>query len=100
MQGKGLYLSSPVTLRSMEDSLKLPVIYKGEELEFPFRVVLQGFTTRYVVEVDGVKVTYERDDTGELRAVVYDQEQLAGKLPDRKLLEAITETLSMVLGAP
>jgi hypothetical protein len=82
----------------MDGTLKLPIVYKDEELEFPFRVVPQGFTTRYVVEVDGVEVTYERDDSGELRAVVNNHDQLGGKLPSRDLLEAITETLSGLLG--
>ena len=82
----------------MDDVLKLPVMYRGEELEFPFRVLLQGFTTRYVVDVDGVEVTYERDDSGELRAVIYDQEQLRGKLPGRGLMEAITKVIQRLIG--
>jgi hypothetical protein len=80
------------------DVLELPVTYRGVDREFPFRVAAQGFITRYVIDVDGVEVTYERDDSGEWRAVIYNQDQLTQKPPDLALLQAISDVLVKLVG--
>ena len=82
----------------MNDLFALPVSYQGRELEFPFKVIAHGYMTRYVIIVGDVEVSFEKDDFGELRAVIYDQDQLQGKLPERALLQAITETLQQLTG--
>ena len=78
--------------------MMLPVEYRGPEYMFPFRVVPQGFAMRYTVLVDEVEVVFERDDSGELRALVYDHDQIGKKLPDRGLLEAISSVIQQLAG--
>ncbi len=80
----------------MDEELILPVVYMGKEYGFPFRVLVQGFATRYAVLVEGVEVIYERDDSGEFRALVYDQEQTGARLPEPGLLQAISEVIEML----
>lgn len=63
--------------------------YRRETLEFPLKVVRQGFKTAYVVNVDGIDVVFERDVAGELRAVIYEQGHRATRLLKRGLIEAI-----------
>jgi hypothetical protein len=81
----------------MDDALMLPVEYKGEELEFPFRVIAQGFTRRYLFIINEIEIVYEQDDHGDLWAIVYNQEQHSPKLPERGLLEAIGATLQQLV---
>ncbi len=80
----------------MDEELILPVVYKGREYGFPFRVLVQGFATRYAVLVEGVEVIYERDDSGELRAIIYGQEDQGLRLPEPGLLQAISEVIEML----
>jgi len=80
----------------MDAELMLPVEYKGKEYEFPFKVVLQGYAPRYVVLVDELEVIFERDDQGELRAIVYNQEGLTASLPAHGLLEVISATIQQL----
>lgn len=82
----------------MEDLYQLPVSYKGEELEFPFRIVAQGYVQRFVVRIAEVDVVFEPDDSGEYRAIVYDADGVTGKLPERGLLEAISSVIQQLAG--
>lgn len=81
------------------DSLMLPVTFRGDDLEFPLRVAQLGFSTRFVVTVDGVDVVYERDESGDLRALLAAPDEAASvKPPETALLAAIGETLAALLG--
>lgn len=81
----------------MEDALQLPVAYRGEELEFPFRVAHTGYTRRFVVMVDGVEVHFETDDSGELRAIVPNVNDVTLPMPSKALLEAIGESIRSLI---
>ncbi len=82
----------------MDDALQLPVYYRGETLEFPFRVAHLGYVRRFVVQVQEVEVHYETDDSGELRAVIPHINELRAPLPERELLEAIGESIGKLIG--
>lgn len=81
----------------MEDALQLPVSFRGEELEFPFRVADTGYVRRFVVMVDGVEVHFEPDDSGELRAIVPNVNDVKLALPSKPLLEAIGESITQLI---
>lgn len=81
----------------MDDALQLPVSYKGETLEFPFRVAHLGFVRRFVVQVEGIEVHFETDDSGELRAIIPHINEITGAVPKKELLEAIGASISRLL---
>jgi hypothetical protein len=76
--------------------LTIPVQYKGQDIEFPIQVVATGYTTKFVVELQETDVVFERDDSGEFRAMIPDVENYKGKLPSPALLEAIAAVLQSV----
>ncbi len=76
------------------DEMLLPVCFKGEELEFPVRLVVLGYTHRFVVLIEGIEMTFERDDQGEFRALIAAEDVEGKKAPDTRLLKAISEVLA------
>jgi len=75
----------------MEQNVHIPVDYQGVEREFEARVQVWQHGHRWFVMVEGVELTFERDDAGQYRALT--PEGYTGKLPDRGLVQAIAEVL-------
>jgi hypothetical protein len=71
------------------DSFELPVAYKGQELSFRARLVTTGFAPRFVVLVNEVEITFERDDNGEFRALLPYANEYSDHLLEKALLQAI-----------
>ncbi len=78
------------------DELRVPVRYRDQEYELPLRVVANGYAWHFIVVVDGLDVIFERDDSGDFRAVVPQAQQLPGKLPEAGLLAAIAAVLQQL----
>lgn len=76
----------------MSQMVTIPVEYLGEEREFEAAVQVLQYGYRFLVPVDGVDLVFERDDSGDYRAVT--PYGYAGKLPDRGWVEAIAAVLS------
>jgi len=82
----------------MEDMLTLPVSYRDTEYNFPFRIIPQGYTYRFVVTVDELEVIFERDDSGELRALTVDSSITDRmRLPEPGLLAAIAAVIDSLM---
>lgn len=81
----------------MDDALTLPVAWKGAELDLPLQIVPQGYTYRFIVRVGDTDLTIERDDGGELRALVYNTDEHTGKLPEQGLIAEIVATIEKLL---
>ena len=75
----------------MEGAVIIPVEYAGAEREFEARVQVWQYGHRFFVDVEGVELVFERDDSGQYRALT--PEGYTGKLPDRGLVQAIAEVL-------
>ncbi|HEY8968911.1 MAG TPA: hypothetical protein VIM64_07455 [Puia sp.] len=75
----------------MEQVVHIPVDYQGVEREFEAHVQVWQYGRRFFVQVEGVELAFERDDSGEYRALA--PEGYTGKLPDRGLVQAIAEVL-------
>jgi hypothetical protein len=73
------------------NKVTIPVEYRGEERSFDAEVQVWQYGHRFLVPVDGVDLVFERDDSGEYRAIV--PEGHAGKLPDRGWVQAIAAVL-------
>lgn len=83
----------------MDDVLTLPVTWKGAELDLPLQIVPQGYTYRFIVQVEDTELTIERDDGGELRALIYNADGHTGKLPEQALVAEIVATIEKLLAA-
>jgi hypothetical protein len=78
-------------LRPMEQTVEIPVTIRGEERIFPAQVQAWRYGLRFLVDVDGVEMTLERDDSGEFRALL--PEGFTGKPPHKEVIGAIIEVL-------
>ena len=78
------------------DEPQLPVTYKNVDYDFPLRIVPRGFVYHFAVQVGDAEVIFERDDEGSLRAIIYNQDVMPGKLPEAGLLEAIINVLEQL----
>jgi hypothetical protein len=75
----------------MEQTVEIPVEIRGVERSFTARVQAWQYGLRFLVDVDGVDVTLERDDAGEFRALLPDG--FTGKQPDKEVIGAIIDVL-------
>jgi hypothetical protein len=82
----------------MTDEFNLIIEYRGEVKEFPANLLLQGYTHKFKVLVDGLEIFFEPDEEGSYRAVKMpwqDEKQL--EKMDRNLLQAIQEKIEAIL---
>ncbi|MBB1284315.1 hypothetical protein HRH25_08025 [Flavisolibacter sp. BT320] len=79
----------------MEDSFDLPVVYKGDEVLFPARLLQTGYTHRFEVDVYGTPVYFEPDEERNYRALVDTDGE--GKEVPLELLKAIAAGIEAVL---
>ena len=82
---------------SMEESLEIPVTYRGEELSFPCQVVRTGYNLVFQVEVAGLLVTFEPDEEGSYRAALGAVPEREARRIDTGLLKAIAEVIELVV---
>jgi hypothetical protein len=75
----------------MEQTVEIPVTVYGVDRIFAAEVQAWQYGLRFLVDVDGVQVTLERDDAGEFRAIL--PEGFSGKAPDKMVVGAIIEVL-------
>ncbi|MDE3182376.1 MAG: hypothetical protein KGM16_03060 [Bacteroidota bacterium] len=73
----------------MEDTVEIPVTYKGKELILNASVLVTGYTHKFTVEVNGQAVIFEPDEERNYRAVIANE----GTPVDRVLLGVIAERL-------
>jgi hypothetical protein len=81
----------------MDEGFEIPVTYKGKELLFPASLVSFGWTHRIEVDVSGTKVSYERDENREWRALISPEELEGHRNVDVQLLIAIGESIEEIL---
>ena len=81
----------------MDDTLEIPVIYKGQELCFPARFLLTGYTRKIQVEVDGQLIMFEPDEEINYRAVLDSAQLEKGTKLDIPLLQSIAAVINSVI---
>lgn len=81
----------------MDQPLILPVLYKGIENAYPVSLVPMGYTFKLIVVVDGVAVTFERDEEMNFRALTAPDLTPESSKIDPLLLGAISNALSDLL---
>jgi hypothetical protein len=79
----------------MEDSFFIPVVYRGEEMQFPASLVRRGYTYGLHVIIRHTIVVFERDEEGSWRALMPAEEK--GKPPETQLLQALADAIEEIL---
>lgn len=74
------------------EEFELPVTYKGKDLLFNVRLATFTYGYKFYVEIEDNEVIFERDDEGNLRAIV--PETTSGTVIEKGLIEAIIEVFS------
>lgn len=71
----------------MEHQFELPVIYKNKEYLFNGRLATFTYGYKFYVDINDNEVIFERDDEGELRALLPDS--TAETAVEKGLIEAV-----------
>ena len=74
----------------MNETVTLPIEYKGEIIELPLTIVPLGYTYQLHVQLNEKKLVFEKDDEGQYRVI-----DLSGDLDKdhKNLVQAILATL-------
>ena len=75
----------------MEQTVEIPIEYLGTDHLFEARIQSWQFGHRFIVPINDVELTFERDDSGDYRALLPDG--YTGKPPDKGLVQAIIAVL-------
>jgi hypothetical protein len=82
----------------MTGDFNLIIEYRGEVKEFSASLLLQGYTHKFKVLVNGLEIFFEPDEEGSYRAVKMPwQEEKAIEKIDKNLLKAIQEKIEAIL---
>lgn len=76
----------------MNETIDIPIIYKGKELIFKAKVVKFGYIHRFEVKVNGHSVIFEPDEERNYRVILNPVDDKNSKI-DLALLKQISETL-------
>lgn len=82
----------------MSDEFTLSILHKGEQKDYPARLLLQGYTYKIRVTVDGMEVYFEPDEEGSLRVVkMPEQDEKKLEKIDKGLLQELKEKIEEVV---
>jgi hypothetical protein len=81
----------------MEEAFEIPVLYKGQELLFPARLLNVGYSHKFLVTINGLEFFFEQDNNGKYRALANALNQFDVKNLDADLLKAIAESIESIL---
>jgi hypothetical protein len=81
----------------MDELFEIPVLYKGQELLFPARLLMLGYVHKFLVTIDKHEFFFEQDDNGKYRAIANTSNQGEVKNLDTELLKAIAESIESIL---
>lgn len=81
----------------MDEDFELPVVFKGTELMLPARLLRFGFSYRIEVDIDELKISFEKDDEQNWRALLSPEALQQHKTVSTELLQAIVSAIDDVL---
>lgn len=82
----------------MHEDFQLPVIYKGKELSYTARLLRLGYIYKIEVEVNDSIVHFERDDEGNWRVLLSEQDVKQGRSVDKELLVQMIASIDQITG--
>jgi hypothetical protein len=81
----------------MDETFEIPVLYRGQELLFPARLLILGYVHKFQVTVEGRDYFFETDNNGEYRALIDPDNKEGVKKLDTELFKAIAEAIASIL---
>ncbi len=81
----------------MNEPFVISVAYKDEIIDFPAQLFTSAFSYQIQVIIDEVPVNFERDDSGDFRAIAALPEDARFQKTDPVLLQAIANQLEEIL---
>ncbi len=75
----------------MPETFTLTTNYKNEDRNYEAELRAYGYTYKIAIMIDDTEILFERDEEGSFRAVMPQVD--AKKIPDRQLIQLITEEL-------
>jgi hypothetical protein len=81
----------------MDEPFDIPVLYRGQELLFPARLLVLGYVHKFEVTVEGQQIFFELDNNGEYRALMDLASQQEAKKLDVELFKAIADSIQSIL---
>lgn len=76
------------------EEFEIPVTYKGQEHLFNARLATFTYGYKIYVDVNGVEIVLERDDAGNLRAML--PESVSDNAIEKGLIEAIIDVFNQL----
>ena len=80
----------------MDENFELQVNYNGKEMLFPANLVRFGYSYRIEVDVNGVLVSFEKDEERNWRALIENDDFGQSNTVSPELLQAIVDSLDEV----
>jgi hypothetical protein len=77
----------------MDEDFELPVNYSGKHLHFPAKLIRFGYSYRIEVDVNGVLVSFEKDEERNWRALVENHDLGQSNTVSPELFHAIAHSL-------
>jgi len=84
-------------MENTDNDLEIPVTYKGQELSFPGKLLLTGYTHKIQVEVDDQLIMFEPDEERNYRAILDAAQLQKNTRLDVALLRAIATVIESVI---
>ena len=81
----------------MDETFEIPVLYRGQELLFPTRLLILGYVHKFQVKIEGQDFFFETDNNGEYRALIDPDNKEGVKKLDTELFKAIAEAIESIL---
>ena len=81
----------------MDENFEIPVLYRGQELLFPARLLILGYVHKFLVKVEGQDFFFETDNNGQYRALIDPNNREGVKKLDTELFKAIAEAIESIL---
>lgn len=79
----------------MEESFELPVTINGKHMLLPARLIRFGYSYRVEVDIEGVAVSFEKDEERNWRAMSMEGQDSRKEI-DLSLLQAVVDALDAI----
>jgi hypothetical protein len=79
-----------------DEGFDLPVTYKGQELEYPAKLIRFGYSYKIEVDINGTAVAFEPDEERNWRALVDPDLIGSNRKVSNELLQAIVVSIEAV----